>query len=184
MKSYRLERVAEVIRETAASAILFEIKDPRVKNVTVTRAEVSADLQHAKVFVSVMGTEKQQRLALHGLESAAGFIQTKVAKQLTSRFVPHIRFVLDDGVKKSVEIERLIRAENDRRAADRAAAGEKSGDGPTGEVDRTEPADDQHPDGAGEGSTIDPEEGPAGGNRADAPGSNQAANGAGNEASG
>ena len=120
MKSHRLARVSEVIRETAASAILFEIKDPRVKGVTVTRAEVSGDLQHAKVFVSVMGSEKEQQLTMHGLRSAAGFIQTKLADRLTSRYVPHVTFVLDDGVKKSIEIGRLIREETERLAADHA----------------------------------------------------------------
>jgi len=109
MKSHRLARVSEVVREVAAEAILFELKDPRVKNVTVTRAEVSADLQHAKVFVSVMGTEKQQSLSLHGLRSAAGFIQTRLAKRLTTRYVPHVTFVKDDGIKKSAEIARLLR---------------------------------------------------------------------------
>jgi ribosome-binding factor A len=118
-----MARVSEVIRETAATAILFELKDPRVKNVTVTRAEVSGDLQHAKVFVSIMGSEKEQQLTMHGLKSAAGFIQTKIASQLTSRYVPHITFVLDDGVKKSVEIGRMIREESERLAADKAAAG-------------------------------------------------------------
>jgi ribosome-binding factor A len=116
--------VSEAIREVAANAILFEIKDPRVKNVTVTRAEVSADLQHAKVYVSVMGSEKEQQLTMHGLNSAAGFIQTKVADRLTTRFVPHITFVMDEGVKKSIEIARLIREENEQLAADRAKAGE------------------------------------------------------------
>ncbi|AMV30117.1 Ribosome-binding factor A [Gemmata sp. SH-PL17] len=114
MKSHRIARVSEVIRETAANAILFELKDPRVKNVTVTRAEVSGDLQHAKVFVSVMGTEKEQQLTMHGLKSAAGFVQTKLADRLTSRYVPHVTFVIDEGVKKSIEIARLIREENDR----------------------------------------------------------------------
>ncbi len=109
MKSHRLARVSEVVREVAAEAILFELKDPRVKNVTVTRAEVSADLQHAKVFVSVMGTEKQQTLTLYGLESAAGFVQTRLAKRLTTRYVPHVIFVKDDGIKKSAEIARLLR---------------------------------------------------------------------------
>src|SRR5262249_22896414 len=60
---------------------------------------------------------------MHGLKSAAGFIQTKVADKLTTRFVPHITFVLDEGVKKSVEIARIIREENEQLAADRAAAG-------------------------------------------------------------
>jgi ribosome-binding factor A len=117
MKSHRLARVSEAIREVAANAILFEIKDPRVKNVTVTRAEVSADLQHAKVFVSVMGTEKEQQLTMHGLHSAAGFIQSKVADRLTTRYVPHITFILDEGVKKSIEIARLIREANEQSAA-------------------------------------------------------------------
>ena len=123
MKSHRLARVSEVVRETAAIAILFELKDPRVKNVTVTRAEVSGDLQHAKVFVSVMGTEKEQQLTMHGLKSAAGFIQTRLASQLTTRYVPHVTFVVDEGVKKSVEIARMIREESDRIAADHAANG-------------------------------------------------------------
>jgi ribosome-binding factor A len=147
MKAHRLARVNEVIRETAANAILFELKDPRVKkNVTVTRAEVSADLQHAKVFVSVMGSEKEQKLTMHGLTSAAGYVQTKVAGRLTSRYVPHITFVLDDGVKKSIEIARLIREGNEQIAADAAARGE----GPAPEsppadtpdtADQPEPAD-------------------------------------------
>lgn len=115
--------MSEAVREVVANAILFEIKDPRVKNVTVTRAEVAADLQHAKVYVSIMGTEKQQQLSMHGLKSAAGYIQTKVADRLTTRFVPHITFVLDEGVKKSVEIGRIIREESEQLARDRAAAG-------------------------------------------------------------
>jgi ribosome-binding factor A len=108
MKTHRLARVAEVIRETASEAILFEVRDPRVKSVTVTRAEVSGDLQHAKVFVSVMGTPKDVDLCLHGLRHAAGFVQAKLAKRLQTRFTPVIQFVLDDGVKKSIEITRLI----------------------------------------------------------------------------
>ncbi|HEV3437315.1 MAG TPA: 30S ribosome-binding factor RbfA, partial [Gemmata sp.] len=109
--------VAEVIREVASETVLFELRDPRVKNVTVTRAEVSADLQHAKVYVSIMGSEKEQQLTMHGLRSAAGFIQTKVADRLTTRYVPHITFILDEGVKKSIEIARLIREANEQSAA-------------------------------------------------------------------
>ena len=109
MKSHRLARIAETVREVAAETILFEIKDPRVKMVTVTRAEVSADLQHAKVFVSVMGSQKDAKLTLHGLESAAGFVQSKVAKRLATRFVPHVTFVLDEGIKKAAEVARLLR---------------------------------------------------------------------------
>ena len=115
MKSHRKARVAEVIREVAAEAILFEIRDPRVKGVTVTRAEVSGDMQHAKVHVSVMGTEKEQQLTLHGLRNASGFVQSKLAKRMTTRFIPHVTFVLDEGVKKSIEITKLIEEEAKRR---------------------------------------------------------------------
>ena len=108
MKTHRLARVAEAIREVASQTILFELRDPRVKGVTVTRAEVSGDLQHAKVYVSVMGSPKEQQLCLHGLRHAAGFVQSKLAGRLQTRFTPQVQFVLDQGVKKSIEMTRLI----------------------------------------------------------------------------
>jgi ribosome-binding factor A len=108
MKAHRLARVSEVIREVASETILFELQDPRVKNVTVTRAEVAADLQHAKVYVSVMGTRSEQDLCMHGLKHAAGFVQSKLGRRLKTRFTPLINFVLDEGVKRSIEITRLI----------------------------------------------------------------------------
>lgn len=108
MKAHRVARVAEVIREVAAETILFELQDPRIKGVTVTRAEVSADLQIAKVFVSVMGTERQQALCMHGLKSSAGYVQSKLGSRLKTRFTPTITFILDEGVKKSIEMTRLI----------------------------------------------------------------------------
>ncbi len=165
MKSHRLARVSEVIRETAANAILFELKDPRVKNVTVTRAEVSGDLQHAKVYVSVMGSEREQQLTMHGLKSAAGFVQTKVAERLTSRYVPHVTFVLDEGVKKSIEIGRLIREENERLAtANPTAATEDENENEESETEAgTAPAEPNSPpparvpgDASADGSTDRP----------------------------
>src|SRR5215471_15461212 len=118
MKQHRLARVAEVVREVASETILFELRDPRIKNVTVTRAEVSGDLQHAKVFVSVMGSPKEQELCLYGLRHAAGFVQSKLATRLQTRFTPVIMFVLDQGVKKSIEMTRLINEALGRTAQD------------------------------------------------------------------
>ncbi len=108
MKPYRMARVAEAIREVASETILYEMHDPRVKMVTVTRAEVSGDLQHAKIYVSIMGTEKEQTLTLRGLRHATGFIQAKLARRLQTRFTPVVTFVLDQGVKNSIEMTRLI----------------------------------------------------------------------------
>jgi ribosome-binding factor A len=108
MKTHRKARVAEAIREVASETILYELRDPRVKMVTVTRAEVSGDLQHAKVYVSIMGTEKEQQLTLRGLKHAAGFVQAKLARRLQTRYTPVLTFVLDQGVKHSIEMTRLI----------------------------------------------------------------------------
>src|SRR5437868_10977984 len=102
MKVHRQARVAEVIREVAAETILFELSDPRVKMVTVTRAEVSGDLQHAKIFVSIMGTEAEQKLTMYGLRNASGYVQRKLAARMKTRFTPIITFVVDNGVKNSI----------------------------------------------------------------------------------
>lgn len=118
MPSHRVERVAEAIREVVSTAILFELADPRVKGVTVLRAEVTGDLRNAAVFVTVMGTEAQQKLAMKGLRHAAGFLQSRVAARLQTRFTPALVFKVDEGVKKSVEISRLI---DEAIASDRAA---------------------------------------------------------------
>ena len=89
-------------------AILADLKDPRIANVTVTHVVVSPDMRQAKVHVSVMGDEKTQQLCLHGLQSAAGFLQQKVAKRIDTRYTPRIMFELDMGVKKSIAIARLL----------------------------------------------------------------------------
>lgn len=109
MSSRRTAKVAEAIRETVSSTVLFGLKDPRVKNVTVIRAEVTADLRNAKVYVSVRGDEKLQALTMHGLNAARGFIQSKVADRLQTKFTPILQFVFDPGVHLSVETSAIIR---------------------------------------------------------------------------
>ena len=145
MKSHRLARVNEVIRETAANAVLFQLKDPRVKGVTVTRAEVSADLQHAKVYVSVMGSEKEQKLTMYGLASAAGFIQTKVAERLTTRHVPHVSFVVDEGIKKSLAIAQILAAEKALMAPDEPPPADEADEDEDDESDTDTDDADQPP---------------------------------------
>jgi len=138
MKTHRLARVAEVVREVAASTILFDLRDPRVKNVTVTRAEVSADLQHAKVFVSVMGSQKQQRDAMYGLNNAAGFIQSKLADRLMPRFLPVLLFVEDIGVKKSIEVMRILAEERKLRGEAEPESSSTVDDTPSDGEDNTD----------------------------------------------
>lgn len=109
MNTRRVAKAAEAIRESVSMTILCGLRDPRVKNVTVLRAEVSGDLRAAKVYVSVMGDTKAQSLTMHGLESARGFIQAKVADRLQTKNTPVLKFVLDPGVKLSAETSHVLR---------------------------------------------------------------------------
>jgi ribosome-binding factor A len=109
MSQRRVQKVAEAIRQVVSMGILTDLKDPRVRDVTVTYVEVSPDLRIAKVHVSVMGDDTHQNLTLRGLESAAGFLQSKLARELELRYTPKITFLLDQGVKKSIEIARILR---------------------------------------------------------------------------
>jgi ribosome-binding factor A len=108
MASRRILKAAEAIREVVSTAILIELRDPRVENVTVTFVEVSPDMRTAKVHVSIMGDEKQQDLCLHGLKSAAGFLQQKVAQRIDTRYTPRLQFHIDRGVKNSIAISKIL----------------------------------------------------------------------------
>ncbi len=107
--SRRLLKAAEAIRGVVSMAILTEMRDPRVKNVTVVGVEVLPDMKSAKVMVSVMGSEKERQLSLSGLQNAAGFLQKKIAERIETRYTPRLTFVLDRGVKNSLEINRILR---------------------------------------------------------------------------
>ena len=108
MTSRRLLKAAEAIREVVSMAILTEMRDPRVKDVTVVGVEVAPDMKSAKVAVSIMGDEKKQQLSLSGLQNAAGFLQKKIADEIDTRYTPRLTFVIDKGVKNSLEIQRIL----------------------------------------------------------------------------
>jgi ribosome-binding factor A len=108
LSSRRVLKAAQAIREVVSMAILTDLKDPRVKNVTVTFVEVSADLRHAKVHVSVMGDEKKQELCLKGLRHAAGFLQQRVGNRIDTRYTPRVQFVLDKGIENATAVTRIL----------------------------------------------------------------------------
>ena len=89
-------------------AILTQVRDPRVKDVTVTGVEMDPDMRSATVHVSVMGSPAKEELALKGLASSAGFLQAQVADRIETRYTPRLKFKLDSGVKKSIEIARVL----------------------------------------------------------------------------
>lgn len=89
-------------------AILTSVRDPRVKDVTVTRVEMAPDMRSATVHVSVMGSPAKQELALRGLASSAGFLQSKINERIETRYTPRLQFKIDGGVQRSIEMARIL----------------------------------------------------------------------------
>jgi len=108
MSSRRVLKAAQAIREVVSMAIIAELKDPRIADVTVTLVEVSPDMRNAKVNVSVMGDETKQKLCLRGLQNSAGYLQQKVGKRIDTRYTPRIEFVLDEGLKHALLVTRIL----------------------------------------------------------------------------
>lgn len=107
--SRRPEQVAETLRQVLADALLRgEVRDPRVGLVTVTGVQVTNDLGHARVAVSVPGEDADKAKALQGLQSAAGFLRSLAAKALSTRTVPELHFELDKGLAHASRISELL----------------------------------------------------------------------------
>ena len=116
--SRRLLKAAEAIREVVATAILTELRDPRVQDVTVISVEVTPDMREAKVSVSVMGGEKKKENAIRGLQNSAGFLQSKIANRIDARYTPKLQFELNKGAENAMVVGELlakIRREQDER---------------------------------------------------------------------
>lgn len=120
MGEYRLVRLGEQLRGEIAQLILRQqIKDPRVSTfLTINRVEVAGDLAYAKVYVSSFLPENQIEKGVEGLQNAAGFIQTTIAKKLRIRQFPHLTFVADSSTKEGFEmVEKLNKLEAEENAA-------------------------------------------------------------------
>jgi len=106
---HRAERVADRIRTEVAGMISAELKDPRIGFATVTEVDLSADLHHARVCVSVLGSADAQQKSLEGLTSASGYIRHELAQRLRLRRVPELTFVLDRTAVEDQRLETLLR---------------------------------------------------------------------------
>ncbi|MEJ7810970.1 MAG: 30S ribosome-binding factor RbfA [Gemmatimonadaceae bacterium] len=105
----RSDRVAEAIREEVARFLSEGAKDPRIVGfVTVTGVDVTHDLRHAKVFVSIMGSEEERRSTFDGLRSLAAHLRSRLARSLRLRFAPEIEFRLDASIERAARIETLL----------------------------------------------------------------------------
>lgn len=105
----RSERVQELILEEISKLIQFELKDPRIGFVTVTHIDLTSNLKHAKVFVSIMGDTRKKDESLLGLESAKGFIRGQLGKRLYLKAIPELDFKLDTTAEKVEKITKIIR---------------------------------------------------------------------------
>lgn len=106
--THRTERLADQIRAEIAHMIQEDLNDPRIGFATITRVDLTADLQHARVHVSVLGGEPAAKSTLEGMISAAGYVRRELGRRLRLRRTPEIEFMLDRGPEESVRLEGLM----------------------------------------------------------------------------
>lgn len=114
MSSERMRRVDEAIRQVIGDVLAADLKDPRVGFVTVTDVRTSADLSHARVYVSVLGEADIRRDTLAGLESAHGYLQGRIARELKLKRTPTLAFAYDDTTDRAMHLDALIETEIER----------------------------------------------------------------------
>ncbi|RCW55698.1 MULTISPECIES: 30S ribosome-binding factor RbfA [Halanaerobium] len=109
MTNKRAIRVGELLKEEISQIVLREMKDPRIGFVSVTDVEVSGDLRHAKVFISVYGSDKEKEETLEGLQQAQGFVRKLVGERIKIHHTPEIIFRYDDSIENGVHISEIIK---------------------------------------------------------------------------
>src|SRR5688500_17899678 len=113
----RTDRVEELLKEEIARVVRLEVKDPRVGFITIMHVDVSPDLRHAKVFVSVMGVEEEKQATVEALQRASGFIRGRMGREITLKRLPELHFEVDRTLERAARIEELL----DRAGPEEAA---------------------------------------------------------------
>lgn len=108
MQNYRPTRVAELLQSEIADLLLRQLKDPRLSMATISRVDVSPDLREARVYVSRVGDESEQKETMEGFARAMGFIRGQLGKRLKLRYTPNLTFILDTAIADGVRISRLL----------------------------------------------------------------------------
>lgn len=110
MSKQRVQRVAEEIRKEVSDIMRTELKDPGlIKMASITGVEVTKDLRHAKIFVSVFGNDEEQNKMLKVLEKATGFVRTELGKRIRLRHTPEIEFHLDKSMEYAAHIDKMLK---------------------------------------------------------------------------
>lgn len=113
-----MRRVDEAMRMVLSDAIATDLKDPRVGFVTVTAVKTSPDLRHARVYVSVLGDDASREASIEGLRSAHGYLQRRLAGELTLKHTPTLTFEYDESVDRGMRISQLLDQVEDHQAGD------------------------------------------------------------------
>lgn len=123
----RTQRVADFLKQELARMIQQEVRDPRIGMASVTDVEVARDLSYAKVFVTILGkdTEEDAKPAIEALNHAGGFLRTQMAKVMSARTTPKLRFVFDKSISRGALMTKLI---DDVVAVDREHARQRGDD--------------------------------------------------------
>jgi ribosome-binding factor A len=112
----RTDRLNSLLKEVISEVIRREVKNPHVNAlVTVTRVDITKDLHHAKVYISVIGTDEEKETTIKALTTAAGFIAVNSSKKVVMRYFPELSFKLDDAVDKHMRIEELLQEIKEKR---------------------------------------------------------------------
>lgn len=127
----RPERVAEQLRMDVADILQNDLKDPRLGLVTCTRVDLTGDLRHAKLYVSVLGEESAKNSSMEALESATGYVRRQLSKRLALRVSPEIVFVFDPSVEYSIRLEGLIEETKERSPSEDDDDGGPADGGPS-----------------------------------------------------
>jgi ribosome-binding factor A len=109
MTSSRAHRVGELIKEEISEIILRELKDPRIGFVTITGVDVTRDLKHADVFISVLGSKREKAETLSALAKGTGFLRKELAKRIGLKFFPELTFAIDPSIAAGMKIDKIIR---------------------------------------------------------------------------
>jgi ribosome-binding factor A len=122
---HRQEQLGETIAHELSDVIRSRMQDPRIGFASVTSVELSADLRHAKVFVSVLGTPEEQQATMQALRHGAGFLRHELAQRLSVRFTPELSFRLDDSIAHGARVAQLLREIHGETPAAAPATDEK-----------------------------------------------------------
>ncbi len=120
----RREKLQELFKAEASAILQRELRDPRIGFVSVTEVQLSADLRHAKIFVSVLGDQTEKRRTMEALDRAAGYVRSELGRRVSLRYTPEVLFRLDESIERGTRVVALLR----RVAPQRETAGDVPGE--------------------------------------------------------